>query len=74
MQKRTDYSDILNKSVKTTFREKLHLEQDNTYLPHSGSWDTDDAIDKTKLPEEGSSPNSPGWTIFKRNTKPQVQK
>ena len=79
LQKRSDYEGILpsdSRSFLQKAKEAIGLSKgDTTYDKNGGKWDTNDAIDKTSLPKSGDTPSSsPGWTIFKKNTKPAVIK
>ena len=67
LQNRSDYADILPE------QGWIEVFFDDTYDRDAGSWDTDEAVEKTKYPVLGPTPEtSPGRTIFRKNQKPIV--
>ena len=72
-QCRSDYDDILSKSLLETGLEKIGVYKDNTYKPNGGCWDTNTAIDNISYPHEGITPSmSPGMTVYKKGEKPVI--
>ena len=75
-QNRSDYESIIpdERDVVDVLMEKSGMKDpDQTYNQNAGSWDSDQAVDKIRMPVSGTTPlNSPGTTLFRKGKAPTV--